>query len=395
MQDYYVDLHIHIGRALGKPVKITAANSLTFHNIMEECVNRKGIQVIGIVDCGSPLVQQEIEELLRSGLLVELAGGGYRYKEQVVVILGSEVETTEVNGGDTHCVCYFPTLNLIKAFTEVMTKYIKNVTLSSQKGRLTLNKLIEIVATIGGEIIPAHVFTPHKSVYGNCTDRLAKLIDEQWFKRIAAVELGLSSDSDFADHIAELTEKAFVTNSDAHSLGKIGREYNVFRMEEANYQEIFLALRRIDGRRVVANYGLDPKLGKYHRTHCLVCDQITTEEPPIKRCPACGSDKTVMGVYDRIVEIADYPEAQHPEHRPNYNYQVPLQFLPKVGPKTIDKLLNSFGTEMEVLHRAEDEKIKELVGEEIGNLIIKARRGQIQMDVGGGGRYGRIIKGDK
>lgn len=395
MKDFFVDLHIHIGCACNKPVKITASKSLTLLNILEECINRKGIEVVGIIDSGSPLVQKEIAELLAKGELVELRDGGFKYKDKVVIIPGSEVETTEANGGDAHNLCFFPDLKTIKSFTNIMRKYIKNVNLSSQKGRLTLQELINIVLELNGELIPAHIFTPHKGIYGNCTDKLLKLIDDKAFRSISAVELGLSADSDFADRITELADKSFLTDSDAHSLGKIGREYNIIRMKEANYKELFLALRRVEGRMVIANYGLDPKLGKYHRTHCLVCDKITLEEPPVRICSICGKDKIIFGVYDRIVEIADFDKPQHPEHRPKYNYQIPLQFLPKVGPKTINKLIDRFGSEMEVIHKAKDSELKSLVGEEIGNLIIKARKGLAAVEVGGGGRYGRILKGEE
>jgi len=88
-----------------------------------------------------------------------------------------------------------------------------------------------------------------------------------------------------ASQLGELDEKAFLSNSDAHSLSKMGREYNIFEMEEANYEEILKAFKGIDGRKIKANFGLDPKLGKYHRTYCLVCDSVIKEDPPVLKCP--------------------------------------------------------------------------------------------------------------
>ncbi len=85
-------------------------------------------------------------------------------------------------------------------------------------------------------------------------------------KKIPAIELGLSADTEIADKLKELAKYTFLTNSDAHSLPKIGREYNIIELEEANFKEILLALQRKDGRSITANYGLDPKLGRYHRT---------------------------------------------------------------------------------------------------------------------------------
>lgn len=66
MNEYFADLHIHIGRSKNnKPIKITAAKSLNFENIANECVNRKGINIAGIVDCASPYVIEDIEEFLK------------------------------------------------------------------------------------------------------------------------------------------------------------------------------------------------------------------------------------------------------------------------------------------------------------------------------------------
>ena len=125
--------------------------------------------------------------------------------------------------------------------------------------------LVDIVEKYNGIVIPAHIFTPHKSYYGNCTDRLKDIFKEKYDK-IFAVELGLSSDTFLADEISELENKTFVTNSDAHSLPKIAREYNKMQVEDISFKEIVKALKNEDGRKVLANYGLDPKLGKYHRS---------------------------------------------------------------------------------------------------------------------------------
>ena len=119
-------------------------------------------------------------------------------------------------------------------------------------------------------MIPAHAFTPHKSVYGNCVRRLPEMFSKSTLKKIPAIELGLSANTEIADRLKELAEYTFLTNSDAHSLPKIGREYNIIELEKANFKEVLLALQRKEGRKISANYGLDPKLGKYHRTFCEI-----------------------------------------------------------------------------------------------------------------------------
>ena len=73
MYEVFADLHVHIGRAQNnKPIKITAAKSLNFENIAKECVNRKGIQIVGIIDCASPYVIEDIEKFLKTGEAYEL-----------------------------------------------------------------------------------------------------------------------------------------------------------------------------------------------------------------------------------------------------------------------------------------------------------------------------------
>ncbi|GAJ23099.1 unnamed protein product, partial [marine sediment metagenome] len=134
------------------------------------------------------------------------------------------------------------------------------------------------------------------------------------------------ADTEIADHLKELAKYTFLTNSDAHSLPKIGREYNIIELEKANFKEILLALQRKEGRKIYANYGLDPKLGKYHRTFCEICNYTATSNPPVYQCEKCGSDKIVKGVFDRIVEIGDYQQSVSPSHRPPYYHQVPLEF---------------------------------------------------------------------
>ena len=394
MQEMFADLHIHIGRSeKGKPIKITAARSLNFANIARECAERKGIQIAGIIDCASPYVIEDIEEFLKMGEAYEIADGGIIYKDKVCIILGSEIETAEINEdgktGSAHNLCYFPTLKDIKAFSQEMSHYINNITLSSQRARLSAYELVDIVEKYNGILIPAHCFTPHKSFYGNCTSRLERIFKEK-FNKIFAIELGLSSDTELADHISELETRTFVTNSDAHSLPKIAREYNKVLLEDISFKELVKALKGEEGRKVVANYGMDPKLGKYHRTYCETCDMPIEGEPPVYECQSCHGNNITMGVLDRIMTIADKKESRSPKNRPPYVYQVPLTFVPGLGAKTIEKLLNTFETEMNILHKLSGDDLEAVVGKKVALTIVAAREGKVHISSGGGGVYGHI-----
>ena len=394
MYEVFADLHVHIGRSEnGKPIKITAARSLNFANIAKECAERKGIQVVGIIDCASPYVIEDIENFLKTGDAYELEDGGIIYKDKVCILLGSEVETSEKgrNGksGSAHNVCFFPHLKDIKGFSQEMSTHIKNITLSTQRSNVSGYELIDIVEKYNGILIPAHIFTPFKSYYGNCTDRIKDIFKEK-YEKIFAVELGLSSDTFLADMLSELEDKTFVTNSDAHSLPKIAREYNKMLVQDISFKEVVKALKNEDGRKILANYGLDPKLGKYHRTHCDNCDSTIETKEPVEVCPKCGSDKVTFGVFDRIELIKDKETTQSPENRPPYIYQIPLTFIPGVGGKTIEKLLDTFETEMNILHKLSEDDIEAIVGEKVAKNIVNAREGNMKVESGGGGNYGKV-----
>ena len=397
MKEIFADLHVHIGRSEnGKPIKITAARSLNFANIAKECADRKGINIVGIIDCASPYVIEDIENFLKTGEAYEIEDGGIIYKDKVCILLGSEVETSEVgrNGkcGAAHNVCFFPHLSDIKGFSKEMSRHIHNITLSTQRSDVSGYELIDIVEKYNGILIPAHCFTPFKSYYGNCVDRMKDIFKEK-FNKIFSIELGLSADTYLADMITELEDKTFVTNSDAHSLPKIAREYNKMLVNDISFKEVVKALKGEDGRKVLCNYGLDPKLGKYHRTFCDSCNQVIETKEPVAVCPFCGSDKVTFGVFDRIELIKDKEKSKSPANRPPYVYQVPLTFIPGVGNKTIDRLLDSFGTEMTILHKLTKDDIEAVVGEKVANEIIASREGKMKIHAGGGGVYGKVTVG--
>ena len=394
MYEVFADLHVHIGRSEnGKPIKITAARSLNFANIAKECADRKGINIVGIIDCASPYVIEDIEKFLKTGDAYELEDGGIIYKDKVCIILGSEVETSEEGRkgkkGAAHNCCYFPHLKDIKAFSNELSHHLKNITLSTQRTDLSGYELIDMVEKYNGILVPAHCFTPFKSYYGNCTDRLKNIFKEKYDK-IFAIELGLSADTNYADMISELENKSFVTNSDAHSLPKIAREYNKLLVENISFKELIKALKGEDGRKILANYGMDPKLGKYNRTYCETCDKRIEGKVPVISCPNCDSKNITMGVYDRVVLLRDKQISKSPKFRPPYIYQVPLTFVPGVGGKTIDKLLDTFGTEMTILHKLSDDDIEAVVGDKIASSIIKVRNGDMHIVEGGGGVYGKV-----
>lgn len=390
LRSFYADLHIHIGRTgKGNAVKISGSKDLTFANIAHEASERKGIELIGIIDCHAPSVQDDIIRCLDNGEMHELQDGGIRYRD-TTILLGSEIEVRDPGMGEAHVLVYFAKLETMREFTLWISQHMKNVELSSQRIYVPARRLQEEVAARGGLFIPAHIFTPHKGIYGSASTRMGDLLHPDL---IAGAELGLSADSEMAGYISELDPYPLLTNSDAHSLGKIGREYNELLLREPTFAEFRLALAGSEGRRIAANYGLNPRLGKYHRSSCIQCDSIIDErEHAHVRCPYCGSAKLVHGVLDRILYIADRETPRVPAHRPPYRYQVPLDFIPGLGKSKLNALLARFGTEMNILHRAERSEISGIVGEQIAEHIIQARNGTLGISSGGGGSYGKVLR---
>lgn len=385
LNTYFADLHIHIGRDMyDQPVKITASNQLTLTNILKEASRRKGIDLIGIIDCHAPAVQTEIKQLLKDGLAKEINGGGIRF-EDITLIMGAEIEVYDENcQGPIHVLCYFPTLQAIQTFTQWLVGKMKNITLSSQRYYGKAVDLQNIVKELDGLFIPAHVFTPFKSMYGKGVK--ASLTEVFNPHLIDAIELGLSSDTTMADQIKELRTFTYVTNSDSHSLAKIGREYQKIQIESPSFEELRLALHGKKNRGIIANYGMNPQLGKYHTTVCRNC--FNAVDYGTKQCPYCFKNKVVNGVYDRILELAT-PNSTSVA-RPAYYYQVPLEYLPGLGPKTFEKLLDAFGTEMNIIHYVSKTNLQQIVSPDLAELIIDNRNGIQHVEAGGGGIYGKI-----
>ena len=132
-KEYFADLHIHIGGSSdGSPVKITASKKLNFSNILKEAAFKKGLDIVGIIDCASPVVLKDIDQMLAAGEMKELEEGGILYSNQLLVLPGAEIESREENGGQVHYLAFFPKIKQIKEFSRTMENYISNITLSSQ-----------------------------------------------------------------------------------------------------------------------------------------------------------------------------------------------------------------------------------------------------------------------
>ncbi|MED3648596.1 endonuclease Q family protein [Halalkalibacterium halodurans] len=382
---YVADLHIHLGQtASNRPVKITAARTLTLENIIDYAGTVKGIDIIGVIDCHVPEVLEGLKHSIESGEAYELKGGGIRFPD-VTLILGTEIEVyDEESLGPVHVLAYTPTWNAMMELSSWMGSRMKNPTLSSQRLYETSIVLQQKVKELGGLFIPAHAFTPFKGVYGKGVKQsMGEIFD---LALIDGIELGLSADTSMADQVEELHRFPFLSNSDAHSLEKLAREYQILHLYEPSFQAFQSALRDKDKCSIVANYGLNPYLGKYYETTCAQC------RTPMKgsACETCGSSKVVKGVSERLTELATASE-NNGKQRPPYVHQIPLEFIPKVGKRTLVRLREAFGTDMDILHQATFEQLCDVIPNHIAEAIVIAREGKATIKRGGGGHYGKMI----
>jgi PHP family Zn ribbon phosphoesterase len=464
------DLHVHVGRAAGGPVKITASPRLTPAAALEESSDRKGLDAVAVVDAHSPRVLADLDRLVRSGELEPLPGGGLRRSGERPLLLlpASEVEVVEHGLGPVHYLCYLPDLDTALGFSGFLSGRVTNVALGSPRARSSGEELARWVGREGGFLVPAHVFTPHKGYFGQGGRDLSRHLSDRALEAIPAVELGLSADTAMAEAVPSLGPFTFLSNSDAHSPETIAREHNALMVGEPrpagpaagegsnppgemDFQTLFSAVR--DGR-VAANYGLDPRLGKYHRAFCPRCGfraDLAEGARPSERaqagaaadgrpgagpggrpgagpdarpgadavgaanrrgvCPACGAREFVGGVFDRVLQLSgggavrEAPGAEpgatreeggrtgRPRRaRPPYVHQIPLRYVPGVGPAVVRRLIAAFGTELRVLHEVEEEDLASVVGPRLAARLAAARRGTAALDIvpGAGGRYGRV-----
>lgn len=387
MNTYACDFHIHIGQALLKPVKITASKRLTLKNVLFHALHIKGLQVITIIDGACDHVMTEVRQAVDAKLLEPVDNGGWLYEKKLLVLLGAEVEIFDKHRkGAAHFGCWFGDKASLNDFHSWLKTVQSNTTLSSQMARINADTLIAQTKARNGIFVVHHAFTPFRGVLGACVDRLSDCFSEP--SLIDALELGLSADSDMADRVADLSNYTFLSNSDAHSLRSIAREFNLLRMEELSMHEVRMALGRQNGRYVKMNCGLHPGHGKYYRTRCRVCGEVMTTTSSV--C-SCGDAKGhIYGVLDRISDIADYSVPKHPVHRPVYRHRVPLIDIPGVGPKNYQRLLDYYGSELNAEAFASEVELRNIFGHKLSTSIVNALHSKGTWVEGGGGRYGKL-----
>ncbi|MFC1770013.1 endonuclease Q family protein, partial [Nitrospirota bacterium] len=263
---------------------------------------------------------------------------------------------------------------------------------------LDAKELLHLVLDVSQdcEIIPAHVWTPHFSVFGSMSgfDSLEECYDELT-PYIHAIETGLSSDPLMNRRLSALDGLTLVSNSDAHSLAKLGREANLINTD-LSYDAMLRAIRTGNGFEGTIEFF--PEEGKYHVDGHRNCG-VRMEPKDTKRlkgiCPECGKPLTI-GVMHRVDDLADREEPKEEYFRSI----IPLAELIAqsmgrgVNTKGVQtrymSVLEALGNEFHVLLDTPLSDIKEAGGEDIAEAVRKMRTGDIHIIPGFDGEFGTI-----
>lgn len=218
---------------------------------------------------------------------------------------------------------------------------------------------------------------------------------------IFALETWLSSDPQMNWRISGLDKFTLLSNSDAHSPGKLGREANCFECE-MDYFEILNTIREKDRKKFLYTIEFFPEEGKYHYDGHRKCGLRISPEGAIAHnniCPKCGRRITI-GVLHRVHLLSDREEGDHPSFVIPFRRLVPLKEIIgevlSVGVETLKvereyyKLISKFKDEFTCLLDVPYQELESSVREEIASAIIKVREGNITLIPGYDGLYGEV-----
>lgn len=373
----------------------------------------KGIGVVGTGDFTHPGWLKELSEKIGStgnGLFklkeeFEPHGVPESCKGEVSFILSAEISSIYRKNDKTRKV---HSLILVPDFSDAarINLVLSRIGNLNADGRPILGldalELLKIVmdASPSAVFIPAHAWTPHFSVFGAVSgfDSLEECF-EDYATSIYAIETGLSSDPAMNWRLSALDNITLVSNSDAHSPAKMGREANIFNTD-ISYQSIMNALKTRQG--FLGTIEFFPEEGKYHYDGHKACGMSLSPEETIRQgylCPKCGKRVTV-GVLHRVEKLADRPSGYTPKGAPPYYSLIPLAEVIAetigvgVASKAVDRefqrLIRGLGNEFSILMDAPIPDIEQVSSRLIGEGIDRMRSGNIYVAPGYDGEYGKI-----
>ncbi|MDD4664323.1 MAG: endonuclease Q family protein [Caldisericia bacterium] len=395
---FIADFHIHSKYS-------RATSPLMDLENLDKWAKIKGIKILGTGDFTHPEWFKNLEDKLKPA-----EAGLFKLKKMespTRFILTSEISCIYSKGGKVrkvHIIVFAPSIEAVKKINNKLSQ-IGNL---KADGRpilgLDAKELAKIVFDASEDcmVIPAHLWTPWFAIFGSKSGfNSIEECFEDYTKHIYAVETGLSSDPAMNWRLSQLDRITLISNSDAHSPQKIGREANVFETE-ISYQGIFDAIKTKNPKKFLYTIEFFPEEGKYHYDGHKVCDLVLSPQESKKYnniCPRCAKPLTI-GVLNRVEELADRTEGYRPSNAIPFKSLIPLEEIiaESVGTSTVskmvqkqyDNLIENFGTEFGILLDRKKEELEKISSPEIADGIIKVREGKVQIEPGYDGVYGKI-----
>lgn len=393
------DFHVHSRFAMACSASITLSGLMS-------ASETKGISLLGTGDFTHPEwmneIKRDLEEHNETGLY-KIKGS----KSKVRFVISTEVSTIFSQNNSVkkiHNIILMPSIESAESLNERLSKYGK----LSSDGRpilsMSASELVEIIFQVerNAIVFPAHAWTPYFGVFGSLSGfNSMKDAYEDQEKHIHALETGLSSDSPMNWRISANDKYTLLSNSDMHSLEKLGRSANIFEIDEEklSYNSIINAIKNKDGKVLKKTIQFFPEEGKYHYDGHKDCKfSINPETSSITKCPVCGK-KLLTGVLHRINNLADRPSGYVPNNPIPYIKIVPLKeviadvmkkntYSVAVGKMYTD--LTSIWTEFDILIDVDPKSIAEKSTKEISQAIVNMRNGDITIKPGYAGIFGEI-----
>ncbi|MGI6596074.1 MAG: DNA helicase UvrD [Elusimicrobia bacterium] len=253
-----------------------------------------------------------------------------------------------------------------------------------------------------GFIVPAHIWTPHFSLFGSNSgfNSLYECFGD-FTEDIFALETGLSSDPEMNWAVSSLDNCAFISNSDAHSPSKIGREANVFS-GRFDFPELKRILQDKDTEKFRLTVEYFSEEGKYYcdgHRNCKICMFPEETNKNNNICPVCGKKMTI-GVMNRIYELSDRNYGERPAKFIPFRKMVPLiQIIAGVFRKDVnsravkDKYVEIIGRnepEFTILFELPEEELRKRIDGDIVDGIYMVREGRINIVPGYDGEFGKV-----
>lgn len=278
----------------------------------------------------------------------------------------------------------------------------------SQDGRpifgFPVKDLVKIILDISEEclLVPAHAWTPWFSLFGANSgfDSIEECFEEE-SENISSIETGLSSDPEMNWRLSALDKITLISNSDAHSPNKIGREANLFDCD-MDYHDIVDAIKKKDRKRLLATIEFFPEEGKYHYNGHRDCGIIMSPKETREKgslCPVCKK-KITIGVMQRVEDLADRDEGFMPEGRIPSIHIIPLAeiiadtFGVGVGTSSVikeyEKIIDIGGSEFYILLDTSLEDLVRFSNPKIVEGIKRMRERRVKINPGYDGVYGKI-----